>query len=155
MIQSDRNNVTEKGGEKLNDEANMTVSRGDRLISKKQLLEKYGFSYGALYRWKRMGLIPDEWFIKKSTPSGQETFFSEAQICERIELILSKKDELQLDELAKQIRGEEKQGDFLVISTKYGEKTFSWSDVGKITIRTKSSEIDATDVVHSLIKEKE
>ena len=133
----------------------MTVSRGDRLISKKQLLEKYGFSYGALYRWKRMGLIPDEWFIKKSTPSGQETFFSEAQICERIELILSKKDELQLDELAKQIRGEEKQGDFLVISTKYGEKTFSLSDVGKITIRTKSSEIDATDVVLSLIKEKE
>lgn len=139
----------------MNDEANMTVSRGDRLISKKQLLEKYGFSYGALYRWKRMGLIPDEWFIKKSTPSGQETFFSEAQICERIELILSKKDELQLDELAKQIRGEEKQGDFLVISTKYGEKTFSLSDVGKITIRTKSSEIDATDVVLSLIKEKE
>ena len=139
----------------MNDEANMTVSRGDRLISKKQLLEKYGFSYGALYRWKRMGLIPDEWFIKKSTPSGQETFFSEAQICERIELILSKKDELQLDELAKQIRGEEKQGDFLVISTKYGEKNFSLSDVGKITIRTKSSEIDATDVVLSLIKEKE
>lgn len=139
----------------MNDEANMTVSRGDRLISKKQLLEKYGFSYGALYRWKRMGLIPDEWFIKKSTPSGQETFFSEAQICERIELILSKKDELQLDELAKQIRGEEKQGDFLVISTKYGEKTFSLSDVGKITIRTKNGEIDATDVVLSLIKEKE
>ena len=43
----------------------------------------------------------------------------------------------------------------LKISTKYGEKNFSLSDVGKITIRTKSSEIDATDVVHSLIKEKE
>ena len=28
------------------------------LISKKDLLSKYGISYGALYRWKRMGLIP-------------------------------------------------------------------------------------------------
>ena len=38
----------------------------ERLISKKNLLEKYNLSYGALYRWKRKGLIPDEWFIKKS-----------------------------------------------------------------------------------------
>ena len=28
-------------------------------ISKKELLELYGISYGALYRWKRMGLIPE------------------------------------------------------------------------------------------------
>ncbi|MGN1095542.1 MAG: DUF4004 family protein, partial [Eubacteriales bacterium] len=32
------------------------------LISKKSLLEKYSVSYGALYRWKRKGLIPEEWF---------------------------------------------------------------------------------------------
>ena len=25
------------------------------LISKRELLERYGVSYGALYRWKRMG----------------------------------------------------------------------------------------------------
>lgn len=31
------------------------------LISKKELLERYGISYGALYRWKRMGLIPESW----------------------------------------------------------------------------------------------
>ena len=29
------------------------------LISKKELLETFGISYGALYRWKRMGLIPE------------------------------------------------------------------------------------------------
>ena len=44
------------------------------LISKKELLEKYAISYGALYRWKRKGLIPEDWFIKKSTVTGQETF---------------------------------------------------------------------------------
>ena len=30
------------------------------LISKKDLLARYGISYGALYRWKRMGLIPED-----------------------------------------------------------------------------------------------
>ena len=41
------------------------------LISKKEVLEKYGISYGALYRWKRIGLIPEDWFIRKSTVTGQ------------------------------------------------------------------------------------
>lgn len=44
------------------------------LISKKELLERYKISYGTLYRWKRMGLIPDDWLVKKSTFTGQETF---------------------------------------------------------------------------------
>jgi hypothetical protein len=47
----------------------------ENLISKKELLEITGISYGALYRWKRKNLIPEEWFIKKSTFTGQETFF--------------------------------------------------------------------------------
>ena len=47
------------------------------LISKKELLERYSISYGALYRWKRKGLIPEDWFIKKSTvtPHILQTFF--------------------------------------------------------------------------------
>ena len=45
------------------------------LISKRELLERYGVSYGALYRWKRMGLIPEDWFLRRATPTGQETFF--------------------------------------------------------------------------------
>lgn len=45
------------------------------LMSKKELLELTGISYGQLYRWKRKKLIPEEWFIRKSTFTGQETFF--------------------------------------------------------------------------------
>ena len=59
----------------------------EKLISKKELLELYGISYGALYRWKRMGLIPEDWFIRRSTPTGQETFFRREQILPRMELI--------------------------------------------------------------------
>ena len=44
-----------------------------KLISKKDLLQRYGISYGALYRWKRKGLIPEDWFIKTATETGQET----------------------------------------------------------------------------------
>jgi DNA-binding transcriptional MerR regulator len=78
----------------------------DNLISKKELLGKYGISYGALYRWKRMGLIPEEWFVKKSAVTGQETFFERELICRRIEMILGLKDSLSLEEIAKQL-GEE------------------------------------------------
>ena len=62
----------------------------ENLISKKQLLEKYSISYGALYRWKRKGLIPEDWFIKKSTATGQETFFPKDLITERVEMIIEK-----------------------------------------------------------------
>lgn len=70
------------------------------LISKKDLLELTGISYGQLYRWKRKNIIPDEWFIRKSTFTGQETFFPRRQILERIDKIVSMKDSLSLDELA-------------------------------------------------------
>lgn len=74
------------------------------LISKKELLQQYGISYGALYRWKRMGLIPEDWFLRRSTPTGQETFFYRGQICPRVELIQSRRD-LSLEELAAELRG--------------------------------------------------
>ncbi|MFC0298563.1 YhbD family protein [Geobacillus jurassicus] len=70
------------------------------LISKKELLELTGISYGQLYRWKRKKLIPEEWFIHKSTFTGQETFFPKEKILARIERIKELKDELSLDELA-------------------------------------------------------
>ena len=71
------------------------------LISKKELLERYGISYGALYRWKRMGLIPESWFLRRSTPSGQETYFHTKQICLRVERILESKERVSLDALAR------------------------------------------------------
>ncbi|MDD3225065.1 MAG: YhbD family protein [Clostridium sp.] len=70
------------------------------LISKKELLKVTDISYGQLYRWKRKNLIPEEWFIKKSSFTGQETFFPKKEILERIEKIKNFKDDVSLDELA-------------------------------------------------------
>ncbi len=72
----------------------------ERLISKKDVLEKLGISYGQLYRWKRKGLIPESWFIRQSTFTGQETFFPADKIIARIERIKEMKENLPLDELA-------------------------------------------------------
>lgn len=71
-----------------------------QLISKKDLLTTTNISYGQLYRWKRKNLIPEDWFIRKSTFTGQETFFPKDKILERIGKIQSMKDDLSLDELA-------------------------------------------------------
>lgn len=70
------------------------------LISKKELLELTGISYGQLYRWKRKNLIPEEWFVRKSAYTGQETFFPKQSILARIDKIKNMKDDLSLDELA-------------------------------------------------------
>lgn len=72
----------------------------EELISKKELLELTGISYGQLYRWKRKNLLPEEWFIRKSAFTGQETFFPKQQILARIDKIKNMKDDLSLDELA-------------------------------------------------------
>jgi len=75
----------------------------EQLISKKEVLEKMGISYGQLYRWKRKGLIPEIWFIRRSTFTGQETFFPRDKILERIERIKAMKEEHPLDDLAELI----------------------------------------------------
>jgi hypothetical protein len=72
----------------------------EELISKKELLEITGISYGQLYRWKRKGLIPEEWFIKKSSFTGQETFFPKLKVLSRIEKIKNMKEDVSLDDLA-------------------------------------------------------
>jgi hypothetical protein len=70
------------------------------LLSKKELLELTGISYGQLYRWKRKGLIPEDWFIRRSTYTGQETFFPREKILERVDHIKNMKDDISLDDLA-------------------------------------------------------
>jgi DNA-binding transcriptional MerR regulator len=70
------------------------------LISKKEVLEITNVSYGQLYRWKRKNLIPEEWFIKKSSYTGQETYFPREKILDRIEKIKDMKDDVSLDKLA-------------------------------------------------------
>jgi len=127
----------------------------EQLISKKELLERYRFSYGALYRWKRKGLIPDDWFIKRSTVTGQETFFPEKLMCQRVELILSKKEDVLLDALAQELTGQEKKQEFLVLQTAFGEKSFRLCDVQAVTlVDQKGEQTDMLSVIMEMLKGK-
>ncbi len=124
----------------------------DHLISKKELLLKYGISYGALYRWKRKGLIPEEWFIKKSTITGQETFFDKKTICERVEFILSRSEETSLDDLANQIRPSAKSCELIII-TASGNKSFKLEELRQIYTEDENGyRTDITDTVLEKIK---
>lgn len=125
----------------------------EHLISKKELLERYNISYGALYRWKRKGLIPDEWFIKKSTVTGQETFFPEKLVCERVELIISKKEDVLLDELAQTISGEEKKNEFIILNTEFGDKSFRICDIKNVTIVNKDGvAVEIFEMIKDVLK---
>ena len=127
-------------------------SEKEQLISKKDLLIKYGISYGALYRWKRKGLIPEEWFIKKATITGQETFFPAALVCERIELIQSQKDDILLDDLAHRLNREESCNQSLRLVTAFGEKCISLRDIRSIRWERGNGEAhDITDQIMALI----
>lgn len=75
-------------------------------ISKRELLQMTGISYGQLYRWKREGLIPEEWFMKQSAFTGQETFFERDKILPRIRAILELKEQYSLEELARRFNEE-------------------------------------------------
>jgi hypothetical protein len=70
------------------------------LISKKELLALTGISYGQLYRWKRERLLPEEWFIKQSSFTGQETYFPRMPVLERINVIKEMKDAHTLEDIA-------------------------------------------------------
>lgn len=90
------------------------------LISKKDLLIETGISYGQLYRWKREGLIPEEWFIKQPSFTGQETFFPKTKILNRIKAIQELKDKYSLEELAK------------ILSPEISERSFTITDLEQI-----------------------
>ncbi|MBC5646909.1 DUF4004 family protein [Christensenella tenuis] len=93
------------------------MNTATHLISKKDLLLMTGISYGQLYRWKRQGLIPEEWFLKQSAYTGQETFFPREQILSRIQSILELKDKYSFDELAD------------LLSPKASGIEFSWDEL--------------------------
>ncbi len=116
-----------------------------KLISKKELLDLYEISYGALYRWKRKGLIPEDWFIKKATVTGQETFFPRELICQRISLIKSQKDEHSLDALSQQFSSETKKTASIVVETVYGIKVFYLNEIRSVTVqKADGSTLDLT-----------
>ena len=87
------------------------------LISKKDLLNETGISYGQLYRWKREGLIPEEWFIKQPSFTGQETFFPKTKILNRIRAIQELKERYSLEELAR------------ILSPEVAERNFTAEDL--------------------------
>ena len=116
------------------------------IISKKELLEIFNISYGALYRYKRKGLIPEKWFIRKSTVTGQETFFPKKLICNRIKLILEQLEESSLDELSIKLN-ENNDNKYLVVDTVFGEKTIKLKDIKSIKIKTKESINDITNKI--------
>jgi hypothetical protein len=98
------------------------------LISKKELLELTDISYGQLYRWKRKNLIPEDWFIRKSTFTGQETFFPRERILDRIHKIKNMKGDISLDDLANMLSP-----NLMKLSLK-GEKLAEQNIISKNTI---------------------
>ena len=127
----------------------------EELISKKELLERFSISYGSLYRWKRMGLIPEDWFIKKATVTGQETFFPKQLICERVELIKTQKDDCSLNDLCKQINQASEKKAVLIIKTVFGEKSFHLSDIQSIAVDGGEREpVDITEEIFNHSKNK-
>ena len=118
------------------------------LIAKKDLLARYNISYGALYRWKRMGLIPESWFLRRSTPTGQETFFRRDTICARIELILQEKEGQSLEELALSLQAGQRiehARRTLTIRTRFGTKTYPISEIEELWLTQGESKIDLLD----------
>ncbi|MDQ7092015.1 DUF4004 family protein [Desulfosporosinus sp. PR] len=93
----------------------------EELLSKKELLILTGISYGQLYRWKRQNLIPEAWFIKQASFTGQETFFPKEKILKRVEMILNLKDQYSLEELAD------------LLSPESATKTFTSSELLKLS----------------------
>lgn len=71
----------------------------EEMISKKQLLRAAQISYGTLYRWKRMQLIPETWFVHRATETGQETFFPKEKTLSRIKRIKELKRDLTVDQM--------------------------------------------------------
>ena len=83
----------------MNEQTDLSELTDREWIRKKDLLLETGISYGQLYRWKRERLIPDAWFVKRASYTGQETFFPRELVLERVKFILSHKDEYSLTEL--------------------------------------------------------
>jgi hypothetical protein len=130
---------------RLNKDGGEVINEMEKeLISKKELLDKYSVSYGALYRWKRMGLIPEEWFIKKAAPTGQETFFDKELICARMEEIIGSKDEASLKDLAEKFNEGETKKRLLIVGTKFGETGYDFEQITMIKIKFGDREIDVT-----------
>lgn len=125
----------------------------EELISKKDLLQRYEISYGALYRWKRLGLIPEEWFLRRSTPSGQETFFHVGQICPRVEQILSRPESVSLEDLSRELTQAEQKAPtrWLTVSDGFRTLRFRFDELRTVSIRENEQEKDILEDLKGVI----
>jgi hypothetical protein len=63
------------------------------------------------------------------------------------------KEDVLLDELAKQFSGEEKKNEFLVLQTEFGEKSFRMCDVKSIALTDKNGKTtDITDLIQKILE---
>jgi len=69
-------------------------------------------------------------------------------ICERVELIQSRGEELSLDELAKQLSGEKVREGTLIVRTVCGDRTFRLSDITGLLVDDGRGEVgDITNLI--------
>lgn len=116
-------------------------------ITKKELLKITGISYGQLYRWKRFGLIPEEWFVKQSSYTGQETVFPKEKILERINTIQELKDYYSLEEMAVMLSPELMSNNTVEESVLYQQGIVSESFVGMYKGLLQKESLQYTDLV--------
>ncbi len=135
----------------MNTKDGMIKTDAEDLMSKRELLDTYGISYGTLYRWRRTGLIPEDWFIRKSTKTGQETFFPRDLIVERVNYIMSEKDGASLEELAGRVN-ENSEKVIFVVETKYGRKEFYAEDVINIKLVYGNRTVEIAEIANLLKK---
>lgn len=123
-------------------------------ITKREVLERYGISYGALYRWKRLGLIPEEWFVKRATVTGQETFFKRELICPRVELILQRKESISLEQLAEELADHQQQRRSkrqLVLDDGFKKQTFCVEELKQAVVVDGEQQINILDYLREVL----
>ena len=72
--------------------------------------------------------------MKQASATGQETFFPEKLITERVEKILASKDTASLEELAAEFTGAQKADTYLTLDTVFGEKRYRREDLRDVYI---------------------
>lgn len=118
---------------------NLTERKGEeQLITKQELLRTMYISNSQLYRWKRMGLIPQEWFIKETTRTGQRTVFPRNLIVPRVRDILEYKDDFRLGNIEKIVSPDKNPEVYEIYEVKeineniyglFGKSTFTYTEI--------------------------
>ncbi|MBU1050481.1 YhbD family protein [Candidatus Bipolaricaulota bacterium] len=103
----------------------------ETLISKKDVLALTGISYSQLYRWKRLGIIPESWFVRRSTFTGQETYLPRDKILARITEIEAYKKTHTLEEVAGLLSAPESTRQAVCVSDL---ETAGWADTQLLDI---------------------